>query len=342
MKQNKIVSQIHLQESAVPKYMQLVNSFLQLIESGTIKKGEVLPSINQLSIGLSISRDTAEKAFKHLKEIKVINSVTGKGYFITDATSRQKLRVLMLFDSLGSQKKTIYEAFIRTLGTAATIDFHVFNKDFNELMRLLDHREKDYTHYVILPCFVGAAQDVSKLTQIIPAVKLVLLSNSIAGIKGNYAAVYENFEGDIYSALKKVMDRLLKYSTLKMVFPKHCKLPLDIVRGFNRFCLDYKFTGRVISSLEKEPPLEGDAFICVTDTDLVKLIQMMETQKLEAGKHVGIISYNETPLKKVLLNGITTISADFEKMGIMAAKMILNNKFERLQVPFNLTLRASL
>ena len=40
---------------------------------------------------------------------------------------------------------------------------------------------------------------------------------------------------------------------------------------------------------------------------------------LVIGKQVGIISYNETPLKKIILNGITTISTDFEAMGIEAA-----------------------
>ncbi len=29
---------------------------------------------------------------------------------------------------------------------------------------------------------------------------------------------------------------------------------------------------------------------------------------------LGVISYNETPLKKIILNGITTISTDFQMM----------------------------
>ena len=41
---------------------------------------------------------------------------------------------------------------------------------------------------------------------------------------------------------------------------------------------------------------------------------------------IGIISYNETPLKKVVENGITTISTDFKAMGKLLANMILENK----------------
>jgi DNA-binding LacI/PurR family transcriptional regulator len=178
--------------------------------------------------------------------------------------------------------------------------------------------------------------------QTVPVQKLVLLDKLIAGLKGDYAAVYENFEEDIYNALKQALRRLLHYKSLKMIFPKGSHWSLDIVRGFNRFCTDHEFAGRVVNNIDKESVEEGDAYICLNETDLVKLIQKMESCKLEAGKQIGLMSYNETPLKKVILNGITTMSADYEKMGVMAAKIILNNKFERLQVPFHLTLRQSL
>ena len=78
------------------------------------------------------------------------------------------------------------------------------------------------------------------------------------------------------------------------------------------------------------------------EDDLVELIGKIKEQKLEIGKDIGIISYNETPLKKIILNGITTISTNFREMGRMAAKLILNNTTEHIHVPFDLTLRNSL
>jgi DNA-binding LacI/PurR family transcriptional regulator len=63
---------------------------------------------------------------------------------------------------------------------------------------------------------------------------------------------------------------------------------------------------------------------------------------LKIGEQVGIISYNETPLKKVILNGITTISTDFHQMGVIAAELILSDSKEHIKVPFKLTLRQSL
>jgi hypothetical protein len=51
------------------------------------------------------------------------------------------------------------------------------------------------------------------------------------------------------------------------------------------------------------------------ENDLVLLVEKIIETKLEVGKHVGVISYNETPSKKIILNGITTISTDFHFIG---------------------------
>jgi DNA-binding LacI/PurR family transcriptional regulator len=55
-----------------------------------------------------------------------------------------------------------------------------------------------------------------------------------------------------------------------------------------------------------------------------------------------VISYNDTPLKKIILKGITTISTDFKLMGQKAAELILTQSTEHIAIPFHLTIRASL
>ncbi|MEO6329449.1 MAG: transcriptional regulator, partial [Ginsengibacter sp.] len=76
--------------------------------------------------------------------------------------------------------------------------------------------------------------------------------------------------------------------------------------------------------------------------DLVVLIEKIIESKLKVGHEVGVISYNETPLKKIILNGITTISTDFEAMGIETARIIQENELRHVHVPFSLRVRASL
>ncbi len=58
------------------------------------------------------------------------------------------------------------------------------------------------------------------------------------------------------------------------------------------------------------------------------------------GTDIGVISYNETPMKALL--GITVISTDFKGMGETAAKLVLKNKKEMAKNPFNYFERNSL
>ncbi|HEV7380824.1 MAG TPA: substrate-binding domain-containing protein, partial [Dyadobacter sp.] len=71
-------------------------------------------------------------------------------------------------------------------------------------------------------------------------------------------------------------------------------------------------------------------------------IKKCREQKLVVGKDIGIISYNETPLKEILLDGITTISTDHDLMGRTAAEMIKTNRQALVKNPFTLIRRKSL
>lgn len=97
-----------------------------------------------------------------------------------------------------------------------------------------------------------------------------------------------------------------------------------------------------MSNLKREKIKSGTCYINIVERDLALLLEKILAQKLEVGKDVGIISYNETPLKKFILNGITTISTNFEYMGKAAAQLIKNKSKEHVEVPFDIIIRASI
>ena len=47
---------------------------------------------------------------------------------------------------------------------------------------------------------------------------MILLDKKIGGVSGEYGAVYENFEKDIYQALEQALPQLEKYETIKIIF----------------------------------------------------------------------------------------------------------------------------
>lgn len=328
--------------SATPKYLQLANSIIDAILTGKIENGELLPSINELSFEFEISRDTAEKTYNRLKSLNILASIKGKGYFVQSNEIRQKLKILLLFNKLSEHKKIIYDSFVERLGEAANIDFYIYNSDFGIFKSLLTQKTNGYTHYVILPHFRENWENVHEVINTIPKQKLILLDKKIEGVTGIYRGVYENFEKDIYNALLHAKDKLQKYNELKIIFPEDTYYPAEILKGFKIFCLDFAFNYSIVTDVTQFIIKPGEVYINVRESDLVLLLEKIASQKLIPGQDVGIISYNETPLKKLILKGLTTISTDFKKMGETAAELILENNFQHIDVPFYLTERNSL
>jgi len=342
MKPINILDHIHINEySATPKYLQLANAVVTAVEAGKIRKDDMLPSINELSYVLEISRDTAEKGYKHLKQLGVLGSVPGKGYYITNADFKQKLQIVLFFNKLSAHKKLVYDAFVQAIGSDAAVDFYIYNNDLSLFRKLLQNLRQEYTHYVIIPHFIEGRDKAAEIINTIPKDKLVLLDKLVPEVDGEYAAVYEDFEQDIYRALEQAREQLGKYHTLKLIFPDKSYFPKGIIKGFYRFCQQYAFNHLLVSDILEEPISAGEVYINLMEDDLVKLLDRVISLKLRIGEEVGIISYNETPLKKFILNGITTISTDFKCMGETAARLILENAKRHEKVPFYLTLRPS-
>jgi DNA-binding transcriptional regulator YhcF (GntR family) len=343
MDRNDIFKLIHLDDhSATPKYQQLANSIINAIEKGQIGKEAIMPSINELSFEFQISRDTAEKGYKHLKSIGILGSVPGKGFYIRTTEVTQQVKIFLLFNKLSAHKKIIYDSIVSSLAGQGSIDFYIYNNDFALFRNLLLSKHDQYTHYVIIPHFNEGGENASEIINKIDKNKLILLDKLVPGVEGKYGAVYENFEKDIYSALEQALSRLAKYQVLKIIFPEQTYFPQEILKGFYRFCTQYAFGYHVVHSIEDEPINEGEVFINLMENDLVILIERILSLKLKVGKDVGVISYNETPLKKIILDGITTISSDFEMMGEKTAQLILERSTEHVEIPFYLTLRSSL
>mgnify|MGYP001550388521 FL=1 len=132
--------------SVTPKYLQIANSIIKAVTNGKLQDNDILPSINEFSNELDVSRDTVEKGYKHLKKIGILDSIAGKGFFIKNADSLQFYKIFLLFNKLSTHKKIIYDSFASTLGTSATIDFYIYNNDFNLFKERVHPCLANYSH----------------------------------------------------------------------------------------------------------------------------------------------------------------------------------------------------
>lgn len=301
--------------SLTPKYLQLTNSILKSIKSGRIKKNDVLPSINEFSCSLETARSTIERAYNELKRRGIVKSVAGKGFFIIHTSSQEPIKILLLFNKLSVQKKIIYDAFVAKIGNLATIDFYIYNDNFHEFKRLLQEKSDEYAKYVIIPHFIKNKEKGYNLIDALPKEKLILMDKLADGIDGDFAAVYEDFESDIFSALVELKRKLKKYHTIKIICPDRTHYSRMILMGFINFCKEYNFDYEIVNCLKKESVEYGCVYINLIENDLATLIDKIIKGNFRVGKDIGVISYNETPIMKFILDGITTISTDFKMMG---------------------------
>ncbi len=335
--------------SRIPKYLQIVSSIIEDIENGRLKVGERIPSINEISEEHYLSRDTVEKAYNQLKERKIIQSVKGKGYYVAKTLLPTHSTVLFLMNKLSSYKLKIFNAFVNSMGTNTQVDLNVYHCDPQFLLNILEENTGAYDYYVVMPHFKDKAlvhqnsnKEVVEALKKIPQDKLVMMDNYMPEMENLVASVYQDFRNDIYEALKEGLPRLQQYDKLILVYPQKVlhPYPLEILKGIQEFCTDYNFDYEVLETIYPDMDLQAkDVFITIEEMDLVNLIKQMRDKGLEPGKDIGVISYNDTPLKDLL--GITVVSTDFKAMGETAAYMIQKKKKEVVKNVFRFINRGS-
>ncbi|MCC5936092.1 MAG: GntR family transcriptional regulator [Lunatimonas sp.] len=337
------------ENSRIPKYLQIAHSIIEDIESQHLTVGDKIPSINEISEEYYLSRDTVEKAYNQLKEKKIIVSVKGKGYYVARNISHNKETVLFLMNKLSNYKLRIYNSFIDSMGTSVQVDLQIYHCDPKNLLHILEENMGAYDHFVVMPHFKNDDKShynidcsVMETLKRIPSEKLLIMDNYLADFEGQVASIYQDFKHDIYKALCEGIFQLQNYEKLLLVYPQQTLYPYpkEIMQGFKKFCKDFEFDHEILETVYTDMELRsGDVFIVIEENDLVNLVKQVREQNLALGEDIGIISYNDTPLKELL--GITVISTDFKLMGETAAYMIRKQKKESVKNVFNFINRGS-
>ena len=97
-------------ESQVPVYKQIVGQVEALVRSGEYAEGCLLPSMNELSAMLDISKETVKKAYSILRNKGFIDARQGKGFYVSAAGVSEKMSVLVLFDKLSNYKQVLFNS----------------------------------------------------------------------------------------------------------------------------------------------------------------------------------------------------------------------------------------
>ncbi|MCS4227575.1 GntR family transcriptional regulator [Sphingobacterium sp. BIGb0165] len=323
------------------KYLQLVDHIHALIEKNDLHIGDRIPSLNQLQDQLGMSKETVLKGLNYLLEKGIIESVYRKGYYVKKKQVEHSYRILLLLDKMNTMREQIYQSLlVETKGTAA-IDVYFHHHNFNVFRNIITENINNYTHFVIVTFL---KDDPSPIINLIPPNKRIIIDYNQLGLSGNYTAIYQDYEYDIYNSLSLLQNNIQKYQRIILIAHPEALHAEHVINGFVRYCEESSINYDIIPDVDETKFKKHTAFITFSryDSDDVSLIKLAKKHGFTLGEDIGLISYNDTDVKEILEGGITVISTDFRAMGKAAAKAILQKKTLNERNPTQVIIRKSL
>lgn len=321
-------------------YSQLAEFIADAIHAEEIRIGSRLLSVNEACRAYNVSRDTVLAAYKLLQERNIITSIPGKGFFVIRKNSAENLRIFTLFDAMNQYKETLYRSLLENLGEKYEMStaFHYYNAELFDT--LVSNAKGKYDYYILMPHF---KEDVTHTIDKLPADRVLLLDAFPPNYTNNCAAVYQNFYSDSYEGLKSILEKLRRYEALHIVYnDKFQYMPAGYVEGAYRFSGEFQFPVYVEPGFNMDNIRPGHCYMAVSERDLAAIIKSITAKGLKIKEEIGLMSLDDTPLKEVLIGGITTLTTDFELMGRTAAELIKNGERRRIANPWRLLDRGSL
>lgn len=316
------------------KVQQVVNAIAEAIANGRLKVGETLPSVNGLSAQTGFSRDTVFKAYKLLKEQNLIESAPTRGYYVTGGS----FKVFMLLDDFSGFKEQLYQSFRSNLPESYSVDllFHHYNREV--FTQLIQNSLGRYSLYIVMNIDHKGMEPVLKE---IDSGRLLILDMGMP-VSDKISYIVQDFDQAVYKCLEDGLERLKKYSEIILVYDeKETPHPSDTASAISRFCERHGIACRKIKKIVHEQVKKGQCWFLIRDADLVEVVKKCREKKLKAGDDIGILSYNDTPMKQIVGDGISVISTDFEQMGSLAAEFVKNRQKITKVLPTSLILRES-
>ncbi|MGQ8335417.1 GntR family transcriptional regulator [Sunxiuqinia sp. A32] len=320
--------------STQTKLQQIIHAVTEAISNDVLQEGDFLPSVNTLSRQSGVSRDTVFKAYTQLKQRSIIESTPTKGYFV----SSKSFKVFMLLDDFSSFKEQLYSSFRNNLPENYSVDllFHHYNSDVFE--QLILNSQGRYSMYVVMNI---NNERMEKVLKKIDPNKLLILDMGKPDTD-EIAYLTQNFSEAVINCLTEGLELIKKYNEFHLVYPKVTPHPHETVEAFATFCEQNQISHSVITNIQHQTIKAGQAYFVIKEDDLVHVVKSCKSSGLKLGKDVGLISYNDSPMKEIVGSGITTLSVDFCEMGEKVAQFIQSKEkiFETL--PTRLILRGSL
>ena len=320
--------------SGVSKVQQLVEALIRSINFKMLREGDPLPSVNDLMKESGLSRDTVFKSYSELKKRGIVEAIPNKGYFVTHSQKQ----VFLFLDTFKAYKEVLYNSFKQNLPKDTQVDINFHHYNFDLFKSIIHNCIGKFSSYIIMNF---DHPEVPEIIQLIEPEKLLVIDWSIHA-KPGIAKVYQDFGTSVYNCLTDGWHLLRKYNEVVCVYPEYTFHPIESVENVSRFCANNHMDFSIIYHLDDLDLKVGKVYFVFEDIDLAAILEQANRKKFKLREDFGIISYNDTPMKQFIADGVTVISTDFKLMGKKAAEFTHSNEPMDFMVPTELIIRESL
>ena len=320
------------------KYKAIITDIQHLIRDGKLIAGDSLPSITAMSKKFSCARETVVKAYNILKKQGVLTSQPGKGFFLASDTMLFLPKVFLMLNSLSPYMEVLYNSFIKNIEGKAVADVFFHHNNITLFKEIINNAYGKYHSYIIKPF---EHQEIDDIFSNFSNEELMILDRR-EGINSKRSYIAQNFIDDFYECLNSNAESFRKYHRVFLIFTKSLTHPVDSISAFERFAVTCDIKGKSLQGLAPKEIVKGDCYIVLGDNELVELLRICKKRKYKIGKDIGIVSYNDTPMKEFIADGITVFTADFQEMGLKAATFAIDNEQIQYDVHAQTVLRGSL
>lgn len=315
----------HLREvnfnSRLPKYRQVILAISRDIRKSILLPGDKIPSINEASSECYLSRDTVEKAYKELSKRGVIRSVPGKGFFVSDTVHENPLKILLIFDRLDDCRWKLYHALTESL-EKSELTMMSYEHNYRMLTLSLQEHQDDFDFFIVIPHFFAYQEDLKKAFAAVVPERLIVLTHEVSGLDNQTSQFTFDRRRAWEHALREVEDRFLSYKRMVLYFPEDFSFPQEILEAVKAFCESIQLPFKLRQEWDRMKVMTGDICLVLEDETLTSLLELASERNLEPGKDLGIVSFDDNPLKAALAGGISTLGYDYQEIAELTATRI--------------------
>lgn len=332
----------------IPLYQHIVNTLKLKMNSGELQPGHQLPTEAEISKQFKVSRITSKRALTELENEGLIYRIQGKGSFVNDIQPLQwqvgkvnkEILLILPFThnpGLGDYEKGINE-FLATTDYTLNIQS---NTRISQHKLLQSALQSSNSGLILYP--VSSNSDLGMLYQYyLLKYPMITMDKTIDGIPFQ-SVVSDNLNG-AYMACKHLIDnnhkKIAYLSSLKVetsssireryfgylsALYDHNLIDYSVHDVTERFLTHDSDNGRQYYSQFIKSILEQGITGIVAENDLIaiEIIQIAKEMDLCIPDDFSIVGFDNIHLASFVEPKLTTISQDFERMGYLAAQMLI-------------------